>query len=270
MPPSAGLSAGSPSAPNSSAKPCPSSPVEARPSSGPAARRPSRAARRARAPPSRRRRPRRAPRGRRAATGSAPEKSSASALPRARRRVRRRARAARARRAARPRRRTRTSRCRWPRRGRRPRRPARRSRLEPRAPPAGPRVDVDRGARRRRPCAGRARRGGIRRAPAIETVIRLIAWRRNTRRIIARVGGSRKSRPTMSERKPGVSSSAPPKMTSTPSATSRAGDARRPHRLVEAPPRDAPLRAHEQRAEDRVGDRGARSSTRRRSPDRPG
>ena len=57
----------------------------------------------------------------------------------------------------------------------------------------------------------------------IETVMRFIAWRRNTRRMIARVGGSRNSSPKMSEMKPGVSSSAPPKITSTPSATSRAG-----------------------------------------------
>jgi hypothetical protein len=39
----------------------------------------------------------------------------------------------------------------------------------------------------------------------------------------ARVGGSRKAAPKMSVTKPGVSSSAPPKITSAPSTTSRAG-----------------------------------------------
>ena len=58
----------------------------------------------------------------------------------------------------------------------------------------------------------------------------------------------------MSVTKPGVSSSAPPKMTSTPSSTSRAGGRPGRERLVEAPPRRAALRAHEHRAEDRVGD----------------
>ena len=58
----------------------------------------------------------------------------------------------------------------------------------------------------------------------------------------------------MSVTNPGVSSSAPPKMTSTPSSTSRAGMRPAAMRLVEAPPRRAPLRAHQQRADDRVGD----------------
>ena len=83
------------------------------------------------------------------------------------------------------------------------------------------RVDIDRRALDVVRAAAR-RASGIA-APAMLTVIRLMAWRRNTRRMSARVGGSRKSAPRMSERKPGVSSSAPPKMTSTPSATSRAG-----------------------------------------------
>uniref|UniRef100_A0A6J5ZJ44 Unannotated protein n=1 Tax=freshwater metagenome TaxID=449393 RepID=A0A6J5ZJ44_9ZZZZ len=42
-------------------------------------------------------------------------------------------------------------------------------------------------------------------------------------RITARVGSKRKSRPTMSVRKPGVISSAPPEITSPPSAVSLAG-----------------------------------------------
>ena len=67
-------------------------------------------------------------------------------------------------------------------------------------------------------------RYGVRGIPAaIETVMRFIAWRKKVPRITARVGGSRNSRPKMSDRNPGVSSSAPPKITSTPSATSRAG-----------------------------------------------
>ena len=58
----------------------------------------------------------------------------------------------------------------------------------------------------------------------------------------------------MSVTKPGVSSSAPPKMTSAPSSTSRAGTRPAASAVVEAPPRRAALRAHEHRAEDRVGD----------------
>ena len=58
----------------------------------------------------------------------------------------------------------------------------------------------------------------------------------------------------MSVMNPGVSSSAPPKITSTPSSTSRAGGRPGLQRAVEAPPRDPPLRAHQHRAEDRVGD----------------
>ena len=69
----------------------------------------------------------------------------------------------------------------------------------------------------------------------------------------------------MSVMKPGVSSSAPPKMTSAPSMTSRAGDAARGERAVEAQPRRAALRAHEQRAEDRVEDQ---QRDRRQDPDR--
>ena len=42
-------------------------------------------------------------------------------------------------------------------------------------------------------------------------------------RITARVGGSSSSAPTMSLQNPGVSRNAPPKITSTPSSTSRAG-----------------------------------------------
>ena len=42
--------------------------------------------------------------------------------------------------------------------------------------------------------------------------MRFIASRRNTRRMTARVGGSRNRIPKMSDRKPGVSSSAPPKI----------------------------------------------------------
>jgi hypothetical protein len=47
--------------------------------------------------------------------------------------------------------------------------------------------------------------------------------RTSSRRTSARVGGSRKVRPNTSVTKPGVSSSAPPKTTRTPSSTSRAG-----------------------------------------------
>src|SRR4051794_29748339 len=47
--------------------------------------------------------------------------------------------------------------------------------------------------------------------------------RTSTRRTIAREGGSRNTSPNTSVMKPGVSSSAPPKITSTPSSTSRAG-----------------------------------------------
>ena len=78
--------------------------------------------------------------------------------------------------------------------------------------------------------------------------------RTSTRRTSARVGGSRSRSPRMSVMKPGVSSSAPPKMTSTPSSTSRAGGRAGLQRVVEAPPRRPALRAHQQRAEDRVGD----------------
>ena len=73
-------------------------------------------------------------------------------------------------------------------------------------------------------------------------------------RTSARVGGSSSRSPRMSVMKPGVSSSAPPKITSTPSSTSRAGG--RPACSATLKRRHAapPLRAHQQRAEDRVGD----------------
>ena len=107
----------------------------------------------------------------------------------------------------------------WPHRVPPRRRPP--SRAEP-----GLGFGVDGACPRGRRRAGR-RRATCRTPAVIVTVMRRIAWRRNTRRITARVGGSRNSSPKMSVRKPGVSSSAPPKITSTPSATSRAG-ARRP------------------------------------------
>ena len=84
-------------------------------------------------------------------------------------------------------------------------------------------------ARRRSPCprrrrAGRGRAGPPRpaRGPPIETTIRREAPHEH-RRASARVGGSSSAAPRMSERKPGVSSSAPPNSTSAPSSTSRAG-----------------------------------------------
>ena len=58
----------------------------------------------------------------------------------------------------------------------------------------------------------------------------------------------------MSVMKPGVSSSTPPKITSTPSMTSRCGTRALGQRLVEAPPGQPALRAQQPRAEQRVGD----------------
>ena len=58
----------------------------------------------------------------------------------------------------------------------------------------------------------------------------------------------------MSVQNPGVSRNAPPKITSTPSSDLARGHAALGERVVEAPPRRAALRAHQQRAEDRVGD----------------
>ena len=67
-------------------------------------------------------------------------------------------------------------------------------------------------------------------------------------RIRARVGGISSSSPTTSVMNPGVSSSAPPTMIIAPSKTSRCGDPPLGERLVEAPPRGAPLGAQQQRA----------------------
>ena len=60
--------------------------------------------------------------------------------------------------------------------------------------------------------------------------------------------------PRMSVRKPGVSSSAPPKIDEHAVGDLAGGTRPRRERLVEAPPRRAALRAHEHRAEHRVGD----------------
>ena len=58
----------------------------------------------------------------------------------------------------------------------------------------------------------------------------------------------------MSVMKPGVSSSTPPKITSTPSTTSRCGIRASASAVVEALPREPALRAQQVRAEQRVRD----------------
>ncbi len=123
---------------------------------------------------------------------------------------------------------------------------------------AAARVDVDRGAL---DVVGAARRRAARIAAAgHRDGDALIAWRRNSRRMSARVGGSRNSSAEDVGDEPGGQ-----QQRAAEDDQHAVGDLARGHpaaadRLVEAAPRDAALRAHEQRAEDRVDDE---------QPDRP-
>ena len=126
---------------------------------------------------------------------------------------------------------------------RRGRGPARRSRVDRACPP------------RRRPAAAAAPAARPRGRRVIEATIRASEAAHEHARARTRASAAAAAAaPRMSVMKPGVSSSAPPKITSAPSITSRAGG--RPRRSASLKRRHvrAALRAQQQRAEHRVGD----------------
>jgi hypothetical protein len=86
-------------------------------------------------------------------------------------------------------------------------------------------IDVIGGTRRARAARHPIGPQNTTRCPALK---RRSATTVSVRRIIARDGGIRHSRPTTSVMKPGVNSSAPPKITIAPSNTSRWGTRRSP------------------------------------------
>ena len=86
------------------------------------------------------------------------------------------------------------------------------------------------------------------------TPARFETERVRNRRSSARVGGSSRQSPTMSVMKPGVSSSAPPRMIIAPSKTSRPGHPALGEGAVEALPRRPALRAGERGADEAVHD----------------
>ncbi len=101
---------------------------------------------------------------------------------------------------------------------------------------------------------------------ATRAAVRRFAIALVIRRTRSRVGGISSISPTTSVMNPGVSSSAPPRITIAPSKTSRAGTRLSDERGVEARPDGAPLRAQEQRPQDAVEQQ---QRDRRQHADRP-